>query len=96
MENFREVNNDILKEWFELREDFICNMCDDDKEYVKSCEEATKKILRNVSDKNKDFVEKQLNLLDKAFMDYLYYWNEKFYRNGFVDGVEITVGCCGE
>lgn len=96
MENFREVNNDILKEWFEFREDFICNMCDEDKNYIVACENATEKILRNVPNTSKAFVEKQLDLLDKAFIDYLYYWNEKFYRNGFVDGVEIAVGCCGE
>lgn len=68
-------------------------MCDADIEYIKTCENVRKKILSNVLDKNKDFVEKQLNILDKAFMDYLAYWNEKFYRNGFVDGVEIVVGC---
>lgn len=93
MNNFRENNNDILKEWFEFREDSICTMCDADKEYIKSCEDATKKILHNVSDKNKAFVEKQLNALDKAFMDYLYYWNEKCYRNGFCDGLELIMGC---
>lgn len=92
MENFREVNNDILKEWFEFREDFICNMCDVDKEYIASYEGISKKILCNVSDKNKDFVEKQLDLLDKAFMKYLAYWNEKYYRNGFVDGVKLVGG----
>lgn len=68
-------------------------MCDEDKNYIVACENATEKILHNVPNKNKSFVENQLNLLDKVFMDYLYYWNEKFYRNGFVDGVEIAVGC---
>ena len=27
--------------------------------------------------------------LDKNFMDYLYYWNEKYYRNGFADVIEL-------
>ena len=73
MNNFREVNDDILRNWFEFREDYICSMCDADKKYIESFEEISKKILRNVVYKNKDFVEKQLNLLDKAFMDYLHY-----------------------
>lgn len=94
MNNFRENNNDILRNWFEFREDSICTMCDADKKYIESFENVRKKILSNVLDKNKDFVEKQLNVLDKAFMDYLHYWNEKCYRNGFCDGVEIAVGCC--
>ena len=31
----------------------------------------------------------KLDHLDKNFMDYLYYWNEKYYRNGFADVIEI-------
>ena len=27
--------------------------------------------------------------LEKNFMDYLYYWNEKYYRNGFADVIEL-------
>ena len=27
------------------------------------------------------------------FRDYLVYWTEKYYRNGFVDGVQIIIGC---
>lgn len=91
MNNFRENNNDILKEWFEFREDSICTMCDADRKYIAAYENVSKKILNNVSGKNKEFVEKQLNLLDKAFMEYLAYWNEKCYRNGFCDGVELVV-----
>ena len=46
--------------------------------------------------KIKKYVEKQLNELDKNFMDYLSYWNEKYYRNGFVDGVQMATGCFDE
>lgn len=95
MNNFREVNNDILKEWFEFREDSICTMCDADKKYIESFDDVSKKILGNVPNRNKSFVEKQLDLLDKAFMDYLHYWNEKFYRNGFCDVVELVGSSIG-
>lgn len=43
--------------------------------------------------KNKKYVKKQLEKLDENILDYLCYWNEKFYRNGFVDGVQIIIGC---
>ena len=26
------------------------------------------------------------------FMDYIGYWNEKYFRNGFCDGIELIVG----
>ncbi len=52
-----------------------------------------KKILKNVPQQNKKYVEKQLNELDKNFMDYLGYWNEKYYRNGFCDGIGLIQNC---
>ena len=36
---------------------------------------------------------KQLNVLDDNFLDYFGYWNEKYYRNGFCDAVELISGC---
>ena len=38
-------------------------------------------------------VKKQLDNLDENFMDYLCYWNEKYYRNGFCDSIELIIGC---
>jgi len=49
--------------------------------------------LKNVPEQNKKYVKKQLEQLDENFMDYIFYWNEKYYRNGFVDGVELINGC---
>ena len=94
MNNFRNVNNDILKEWFLFREDEIASLtCEEDKHHWVYFDEISNKILRNVPDKNKKFVQKQLNTLDDNFLDYLGYWNEKYYRNGFVDGVQFIDGC---
>ena len=56
-------------------------------------DELSENILKNVPKQNQKYVKKQLEILDKNFMDYLSYWNEKYYRNGFVDGVQITIGC---
>ena len=52
-------------------------------------EEIAERILKNVPEQNKKYVQKQLEQLEKNFMDYLYYWNEKYYRNGFVDVIEL-------
>ena len=93
MNNFRNVNIDILKEWFLFREDDIASLtCEEDKHHWVCFDKISNKILRNVPDKNKKFVQKQLNVLDDNFLDYLGYWNEKYYRNGFCDGVEFIIG----
>ena len=55
-----------------------------------------RRILKNVPKKNQKFVRKQLDKLDRNFIDYISYWNEKYYRNGFVDGAKIVAGCLEE
>lgn len=94
MNNFREVNDYILREWLLFREDELSSItCDEDKKHWVYFDEISEKILRNVPKKNKKYVQKQLEILDDNSLDYLSYWNEKYYRNGFVDGVELVFNC---
>ena len=94
MDNFREINNDILKEWLNFREEEISALtCVEYKKHWIYFDEISKRILKNVPEQNKKYVKKQLEQLDENFMDYVYYWNEKYYRNGFCDGVQLFNGC---
>ena len=94
MNNLREVNDDILKDWLEFREETLC--CSLSAEDKKHFDEISVRILKNVPEQNKKYVKKQLDLLDENFMDYICYWNEKYYRNGFVDGSQLVMGCFEE
>ena len=97
MSNFRKVNDDILKEWILFREDELSSItCDEDKKHWVYFDEISEKILRNVHKKNKKYVQKQLEILDDNFLDYLGYWNVKYYSNGFVDGSQCVMGCFEE
>ena len=93
--SFREVSeNDIMKDWIRFREeDFLCYLNDEDKKHDIYIDEISERILKNVPKKNQKFVRKQLDKLDRNFVDYISYWNEKYYRNGFVDGARIVLGC---
>lgn len=94
MNNLRDVNDDILKDWLMFREDEISTLsCDEDRKHWVYFDEISKKILKNVPEQNKKYVEKQLKQLDDNFFDYICYWNEKYYRNGFCDGVQLIGGC---
>ena len=94
MKNLRYVNDDILKEWLMFREEEISSLsCDDDKKHWIYLDEIAENILSNVPEQNKNYVKKQLEQLDENFMDYIFYWNEKYYRNGFVDGSQLVMGC---
>ena len=97
MKNLREVNDDILKDWLMFREEDLSSLtCDEGKKHWIYFDEISERILQNVSEQNKKYVKKQLELLDENFMDYIFYWNEKYYRNGFMDGSQIVMGCFDE
>ena len=94
MNNFREVNDDILKSWINFREEeFLGYLSGEDKKHDINFDEICDRILKNVPKKNKRYVMKQLDLLDRNYIDYVSYWNEKYYRNGFVDGIQLILQC---
>ena len=94
MNSFREVNEDILKDWFLYREDEISSLsCDEDRKHWVYFDEISENILKSVPKQNRFYIKKQLNKLDNNFLDYLGYWNEKYYRNGFCDGVQLILEC---
>ena len=94
MNSFREVNEDILKDWFLYREDELSSLtCDEDRKHWVYFDEISENILKSVPKQNRFYIQKQLNKLDNNFLDYLGYWNEKYYRNGFCDGVQLILEC---
>lgn len=50
-------------------------------------------VFSSLSAKDKKHVKKQLDKFNENFMDYLCYSNEKYYRNGFVDGFLLAIEC---
>ena len=95
MNNFREVNdNDILSDWISIREqESIGVLNSNDEKHSLYYDELFDKILNSIPKRNRQYVQRQLDKIDDNFTDYLVYWTEKYYRNGFVDGVQIIVGC---
>ena len=63
---------------------------------IKNFDEISERILKRVPKQDKKYVQKQLNFLDDNFLDYLGYWNEKYYRNGLVDSSQLVMGCFEE
>ena len=91
MGNLREVQDDLLKEWLLFREEELDTLsCEEDRKHIIGFDEISEKILRNVPEQNRNFVMRQLETLDDNYLDYVAYWNEKYYRNGFCDGIELV------
>lgn len=95
MSKFKNVNDDILKDWLNFREEeyFSTLTNKDDRDHHLYFEEISDKILDSIPERNRDFVQKQLAKLDDNVMDYIGYWNEKYFRFGSCDGVELISGC---
>ena len=94
MNNFREVNDDILKDWLDFREETdLAFVNDEDRKHTVKFDEISEKILNSIPKQNRNFVKKHLDLLDSNFTDYIIYWDEKYYRNGFCDGIELINSC---
>lgn len=94
MNNFREVNDDILKDWLDFREETgLAFVNDEYRKHAVKFDEISEKILNNIPKQNRKYVEKQLELLISSFLDYIVYWNEKYYRNGFCDSAQLIIGC---
>ena len=56
MKNLREVNDDILKDCLEFREEAaFCELSSQDKKYCVYFEEIAEKILKNVPKQNKKY-----------------------------------------
>ena len=54
MNNFREVNEDILKEWLMFREETdFCYLIEEDKNHTLGFDDIAEKIMKNVPNKNK-------------------------------------------
>lgn len=92
--SFRKVRDDIFRDWLDYREGTeLAFTNSEDKKHAILFDEICENILNNVSGSNYEYIQKQLNKLDDNFMDYVGYWNEKYYRNGFCDGLELIIGC---
>lgn len=94
MGSYRNIRNDILKKWLDFREEDIASLsCKADKENLIYFDEISQNILNNISGNNLEYVKAQLEELDDNFNKYMDYLFEKYYRNGFCDGVQLIDGC---
>lgn len=66
--NFRGVNNDILKDWLEFREqESFSKLNPQDKKHFIYFDELAENILKNVHKENRKYVQKQLDKLEHKF-----------------------------
>ena len=87
--------NDLLRDWIIFRDDELSKLTAEDKEHLIDFDKHAENIMRNVADCNKKYVERQLEALDTNYLDYIGYWNEKYYRAGFGDCLNLVIMTLG-
>ena len=88
--NKNNIKN-LIDEWFLFRDEDLSHLTDEDKNHLLKFDEYAKNIIRNVSESNKKYVNKQLELLSDNFVEYSSYWEEKYYMNGFKDAIRLIL-----
>lgn len=74
MNNLRKVNNDILKNQLDFREEtFLYQLSNKNYKYSLNVDKLCVKIQHNISNNNKQFVQSQFDKLYNNFMMYLDY-----------------------
>lgn len=93
MSSLRDVKDDLLKDWLYFRDEDFCSLVNaEDRKQIIKFDEISDIILKSIPKQNRPFVQKQLNRLDDNVMDYIGYWNKKYFRNAFCDGLELISG----
>lgn len=68
----------------------MSRLTEEDKGHLIEFDKYCDNILKNVANCNKKYVQKQLNNLD-----YIGYWNDKYYRDGFGDCLNLVITSLG-
>ena len=76
-----------------MEETYLCYVDEQDRANELKFDSFRKNILKSIPKQNQKYIDKQLDLLYNDFMSYLIYITEKYYRNGFVDGSQLVMGC---
>ena len=87
--------NDLMKEWIIFRDECLSRLTEEDKGHLIEFDKYCDNILKNVASCNKKYVQKQLDKLDENYLDYIGYWNDKYYRAVFGDCLNLVIMSLG-
>lgn len=87
--------DDLIRSWLDFKEEELSTMSIEDRKHPLHFDTYSQKILKNVPNKNKKYISNVLDDLYDDFVDYITYYNEKYYKIGFGDCLKLTIGCLG-
>lgn len=95
MEFNKDKIQNLMDEWIIFRDEEISRLTEEDKEHLIDFDKYYENIMKNVSPVNKKYVQKQFEALDNNYLNYIGYWNDKYYRAGFGDCLNLVIMSLG-
>ena len=90
-----ETIEDLLKHWLMFRDEELSLLSNEDKKHPLLFEEYEAKLLKSLPYKNRKYAELMLSNIYDDFLDFFNYYNEKYYRAGFGDCLNLVIMSLG-
>ena len=86
---------DLLKHWMMFRDEELSLLSNEDKKHPLRFEEYEAKLLKSLPYKNRKYAELMLSNIYDDFLDFCSYYNDKYYRAGFGDCLNLVIMSLG-
>ena len=87
--------NDLLSDWIIFRDEELARLTKEDKKHLLHFDELEDKLLKSLPYKNREFAKKILEQIYDDFLDFSSYYNDKYYRAGFGDCLNLVIMSLG-
>lgn len=85
-------NKKIIEEWLEFRKSKMEELTAEDKTHVIDMDKLIKDILELIPLDNKNIGLDRIDNLTDGIVKYTEYYNDKFYKAGFYDAINLITG----
>lgn len=87
--------NDLLKPWIIFRDEELSTLTKKDKKHSLRFDEFEEKLVKSLPYKNREYTRIVLAKIYDDFIDFCSYYNEKYYRAGFGDCLNLVIMSLG-
>lgn len=83
--------NDLLEQWIVFRDEELSHLTNEDGKHPLHFEEYEDKLLKSLPYKNRERTKIILDKMYNNVIDYCSYYNEKYYKAGFSDCLNLVI-----
>ena len=95
MKNDEKIE-DLLKQWMMFRDEELSTLTKEDKKHPLRFNEFEEKLVKSLPYKNREYTRIVFAKIYDDFIDFCSYYNEKYYRAGFGDCLNLVIMSLGE